>query len=795
MRLKNDFVIMLTMVVGMFCAVQSVLAMDLVRDGQPVATLVVAENAPPMVRYAASELQTYIRKATGVQLPIATAKPTDGSAVVWVGESEGTRALGLSTADLGPDGFKIVARDNWLALFGRESKPIYATSHPLRTTESYHPKSGISRFGETGALFATYKFLEDHLGIRWYMPGELGEVVPKTKTVHVENLNTQTEPDFEYRNLYHADFPKDDAAVYWYRRAGFGGPSGIGINHSFHRFNKYKESHPEYYAQIDGKRDFNITGNPPGNFCLSEPGVLKQFVADIRDYFDKHPEVPLFSVMPSDGYVRICECPECQAQVDEELGDRGRFSNYVWKFVDAVAREIYKSHPDKLIGCCPYSTYFLPPDRVERLSPNVRAMICYARNNPSAERWSTYQETVKAWRQRVTHLYRWEYYCWNLSSYFMRGIPVFFPHRIAEDLRFLKGISQGEFIEAETWRARSEEERKVHNPGLNHLNWYVTGKLLWDTSLDVDHLLDEYYAKFYGPAHEPMRAFWALAEQLWMSDVPGRDTKLFEVVYTEDQINKLLSYLEAAISETEADSLERNRVELIWAEFAPLKELVANVRTRSRVQVSVPTIKEPPVIDGVLDDACWKTAVKIDFVDKVGEKAEHLTDGWLAWDENNLYLAFVNEEPDPSGMRYLAKTRDGVTKPYIWDDDAMEIFINTHPVQDKMYYQFIVNAAGTLWDGQSGSDQYGRNIQKWNSNFEAQVKIGETQWVVEMRIPFADIGIENPQGKKISANFYRDRPEGTGKQIEYTCWSPSMTSNHHRVDRFGFLVFEDGDDQ
>lgn len=761
--------------------------LDLVRDGAPAATIVVAPDAPAMVRFAAGELQTYLEKASGAQLPIAGVEPADGSACVLVGESDATRQRGLSTAGLQPDGFSVVCRDDWLALFGRESEAVYANSHPFRPPQSYHPPSGISRYGETGALFAVYRFLHDQCGIRWYMPGELGEVVPRQTTIHVGALDLSRAPDFEYRFLYHADLPADDEGAYWYRRIGYGAPAPVWINHSFFWFNRYRETHPEYYALLpDGSRDFNVTGDPPGNFCLSEPGVLSQFVADIRAYFDENPGQRLFPVMPNDGYTRICECPACQAQVNTD-SETGKYSDYVWSFVNKVAAEIHKSHPDRLIGCCAYSYYLDPPASIETFSPNVAVMIATA---PRAGGMTDkYRQFVAAWSEKAAVLYRWEYYLYGLTDRTVQGLPMLFSANISEDLRLLKGKSAGEMIEAESWRARSDDARKMHYPGMTHLNLYITARLLWDADLDVDALLEDYYARFYGPAREPMKAFWTLAERLWREKSAEGAPQLFEV-YSEARIDELLSHLGRAAELCDPDSPERRRVELLVSELSPVKDRVRNVRVIGQIRAGVPYVGVPPVIDGVVDDEAWQRATQIDFVGLTGEPADPATDGWLAWDDGHLYLAFRCREPHPAGMRYLATERDGRTRPYIWDDDSIEVFINPYPVQDKMYYQFIVNARGTVWDQLAGSAQFGRDGYRWNSRCDAKARVGEAEWVLEISIPFEDLEVTRREGTVLSVNFYRNRVAPAGDAMQYSCWSPTLVFNHHRLERFGFITLE-----
>jgi len=79
----------------------------LVRDEQPDATIVLAEKPTRAAQLAAFELQHHVRLITGAELPI-THELTDARGVrVLVAESSATRALGLKSADFGPQEYLI----------------------------------------------------------------------------------------------------------------------------------------------------------------------------------------------------------------------------------------------------------------------------------------------------------------------------------------------------------------------------------------------------------------------------------------------------------------------------------------------------------------------------------------------------------------------------------------------------------------------------------------------------------------------------------------------------------------
>lgn len=61
------------------------------------------------------------------------------------------------------------------------------------------------------------------------------------------------------------------------------------------------------------------------------------------------------------------------------------------------------------------------------------------------------------------------------------------------------------------------------------MNLYINDRLAWDLNADVDLLLEEFFTRFYGPAAEPMRAYWMGIERLYCLERPGTrpDRRIF----------------------------------------------------------------------------------------------------------------------------------------------------------------------------------------------------------------------------------------------------------------------------
>ncbi|MCC6444716.1 MAG: DUF4838 domain-containing protein [Armatimonadetes bacterium] len=73
---------------------------EIVRDGKPAASIVIADKAPEKVLRAVRDLQETIREATGAEAPVAPEKCRPAGSRLLVGDSASARSLGVA----GPKG-------------------------------------------------------------------------------------------------------------------------------------------------------------------------------------------------------------------------------------------------------------------------------------------------------------------------------------------------------------------------------------------------------------------------------------------------------------------------------------------------------------------------------------------------------------------------------------------------------------------------------------------------------------------------------------------------------------------
>ena len=152
------------------------------------------------------------------------------------------------------------------------------------------------------------------------------------------------------------------------------------------------------------------------------------------------------------------------------------------------------------------------------------------------------------------------------------------------------------------------------------------------------------------------------------------------------------------------------------------------------VQKDLPALKveQPPTIDGVLNDACWRDAAQaIGFTDeRTGKPAKNQSIGRLVYTDTAIYVAvhLYDDMPD----KIVARQTKDQTR--IRGEDSVSFSLDpfhTHQFSDRNF--FIVNPLGTkyahLATGRAEKSE-------WIGLWKTAAKIVDDGWVVEMEIPW-----------------------------------------------------------
>lgn len=789
----------------------------LVEDGRPRAEIVVAPSPQRSARLAAHDLQTYVKKLSGAHLPIVT-KPSERVTSVFVGRSEYTDRLKITAEGLKDGAYRMVSGDNWMVLIGddTEFKPIepwaqnssergedgkvqrewdritgarwavpMLSLYKHRLTlpgEMGRPDAAVGKVepwqvwggDERGSFNAVAGFLH-RLGVRWYLPGELGEIVPTLKSIPLPKVDETVRPDMAIRSFNFRFGNNRLETAMWAMRLGTREPLNRQHAHGMVPMTMRQANfvaHPEWFALYGGKRQFQ-PGYTKNQLCYSNEELFQETVRYVRAQFD-HYQFEVVSVMPPDGYTAICQCKLCEGKDSPERDGSGLLSDYVWDFVNRVAEEVGKTHPDKKICNCAYGSYALPPLKIAKLEPNVLVGIVGGRGAPRSNKPEQQAEIARrraAWMAKTDNpILVFENYPITERGWYL---PAFTPTALGESVNATKGISQGEDITLTMDFAKA-------GAGLNHFIVYFTARSYWGgKELDVDAMFREYCRLFYGPAEQEMHTFFTYCEANWQ-----------EMEKDKTKVDAALAHFATAQSKVDSYSVYGKRIALI-DEF--LEDLRNKSRQLGRKRGPVPQLRigrdaAGIVVDGKLDDEFWQK-YPAPFIGglrelQTGGRPTFGTTFKAAWGKDgNLYFAIRCDE-HPGEKLNIGATKDDDDA--LWYGDAVEILLET---EAHSYYQIAVSPSGAIADMDRPASR-GAWLS-WDSNAVVATHIADDHWTVEMQLPITQDDndpLHQVIGRRPSAslpwhfNLCRHRIRETGS--EASAFSPTGKANFHEVPKF-----------
>jgi hypothetical protein len=188
----------------------------------------------------------------------------------------------------------------------------------------------------------------------------------------------------------------------------------------------------------------------------------------------------------------------------------------------------------------------------------------------------------------------------------------------------------------------------------------------------------------------------------------------------------------------------------------------AVIRGAEEKSVEVVRASAPPVIDGVLDEAVWRTAAVVDDMHEI-EPVEYAEPSertviYLLYDDDSLYIGARMFDGDPS----LITARIMRQGEQVFGDDF--IAINIDPFYDRRSgYRFLTNPNGVRQEG------IFQNVTEteweWQGIWYVASSIDDEGWIAEMQIPMKSISFD-PGGDTWGINFRR----GIARRDERIGW-------------------------
>ncbi len=447
-------------------------------EGLPPPAARIVRERRVIFSESVQDLALYLGKLSGAVIEIAEGLPDkDKRIAIYIGAEAQKRFGPVGVSKGGLFGFRVVA----------------------------DARRGIGLYGESevGTSYAIYELLH-RLGCRWFMPTDLGEVVPDRPQLTVPELDEKIAPATSLRWRYSggADFNRRN------RLNGEMGPvvwlaQGDG---SFQRFFTPEEvaAHPDWSHQ--------------GHLRLVHPEVADHIANKILAELDatyaalrKHGLRPGYSIVPPDGQVPT-EDPMAAAhdpdpRVWEPAAGRWSVTDRCILMLTRVAQKVRTKYPDVAFGDQAYVNKSYPPAKYP-VPKDFRIVICpidFNRFHPMDatnhvnEFWL--RDLVQGWNKSGARINAY-WYAINLAEI---SAPCPFIGKWSRDLAILLENNVDE------WGPEYMNGWESMMPG-----YYLSIRMMFHANEKPADILADLWTKFYGKAAEPMARYWTGIDKAYL---------------------------------------------------------------------------------------------------------------------------------------------------------------------------------------------------------------------------------------------------------------------------------------
>ncbi|UXX80985.1 DUF4838 domain-containing protein [Reichenbachiella carrageenanivorans] len=504
-------------------------SLTVVSDAASAYAILIDSNDPESVSEAAKELQRLVEKSSGVLLPI-TNEPTEGKMII-IGSA--AQAYGVDASGLAHDNFYMKVTEEHIILSGKDGD--ITNGYRKIPANSHYQFYNLEKFRESlsaGSYYATIEFLREYIGVRWYMPTELGEEVPQLATIKCPaELDTLIKPFFKQRRMDFTEWNNNDvkkaisghaynkienidASLKWGRHLRHTHPVVMENGHGWRHWipanvisnatiakdaeipsGGYGPLYPEYFALVSENRqtEYRSAAQHGGQLSVAYEPMIEQYANNIIKYREKNANVWQYSLAQNDGGTH-CECELCTAwdpipQDMKKPTDELFLTDRFLKFQKQVSDLVTAKYPDTHFMMTAYHETGRAPIR-ESVPDNffVQGFYNYFPNRYYLDnKKQAFQEAVEGWGA-LTENYRFS------SFYFAYG-----NHSLPWSTK-----------EAQIWLIKTLADNGVQYfeniygsqfPMIGQLGpdqWLVS-QLVWNPEQDPELLLQDWYEGGFTP--------------------------------------------------------------------------------------------------------------------------------------------------------------------------------------------------------------------------------------------------------------------------------------------------------
>ena len=497
------------------------------KNGATEYKIVIRENATECERYAASELQEYVKKATSAYLEIVETNGCVTGKYLSLGHTKLLERSGIEVTEkeLSRDGYKVV----------RKNDNVY-----------------ICGGGDSGTAFGVYEFLKHQVGYEAYAADEIAYTyadvsylkdfdivdIPDFKARTMDGIfEHDKETAFKYRILSeHETSAKFDfgASLYWIP-APYHTIKTVMPEEVYNNPNKPETYHPEWYYANEQSPDGQLQYC---NCCYSDESFVKTFTENMIAMIKENQKGRIVNIAQQDGII-WCHCQKCKAEYEKyrHSGYMIRFAN---KVVNAIEEWRLKHCPERILeyATFAYAATSLPPlDKNDNLLDssckpheklNIRMAFsggCFYHtlDDPNCSYNSHIKNNILPKWKKICN----QFYIWAYAAYY-RDYMVFFND--FESVQRNLQIYQENGCDKQIFYQQATSNSWMP---FGYLRTYLKAKLMWNTHENVEMLMDNFFVHYYKNAAKEMRAILELYRKMYRED----DSKSNGKMHATPEIN------------------------------------------------------------------------------------------------------------------------------------------------------------------------------------------------------------------------------------------------------------------
>ena len=465
----------------------------IVKDGRTEYVIVIPENAGSYLSFAASEIQTLVHEATGVEIPVVTdsdSRATADAKIISVGETEAFKSanIALDKDELGSDGYKVVTVGDDIFCCGGS---------------------------EYGSMFSVYEVLNYTLGFKQYYYDCY--TLNTTPVMPLKNFNITEIPDFAFRAPSSGYHTVDATVARRMRIHDVGWPTVGGREwHNSIHWIPYDEAHPYWWADTKDEICFSAHGDET-EYAL----MLERALETFKEVYAGMPHMTAITFTQQD-INSWCTCATC-TEYKKIYGTNSAvmilFMNDLSEMMEAYVTSLHEDDPnfvydiDLLFFAYNSTTNapvkknedgtFSPIDDSMILGKNVGvyyAPIYLDYTSGIYEKINqVYHDNVLGWAALTDTIYLWTY-CTNFFYYLL---PYDNFNHMQELFQFLAEnnayylFNQGQY-----------NREIIGQTGWGNLKSFLDSQLKWNVNADVGKLTNDFFDAMYGKASDTMKELY-----------------------------------------------------------------------------------------------------------------------------------------------------------------------------------------------------------------------------------------------------------------------------------------------